>query len=129
MVREREPNASAGAACAAFAAGVLDTFIRVVPWVSLNANSPPNPKRTFPAKRGVAPARHGTSGFNDACAPSNDKDTRTLLGALAALGYVMVAPDSIGLRAFGGATGFPPYLVLTIGIISPQWHAPRSQAK
>ena len=78
--------------------------------MSLNANSPPNPMRTFPAKRSVARARHGTSGFNDACAPSNDKDTRTLLGALAALGYVMVAPDSIGLRAFG-ATGFPPYLV------------------
>ena len=32
-------------------------------------------------------------------------------GALAARGYVVVAPDSIGLRAFGGTTGSPPYLV------------------
>lgn len=55
---------------------------------------------------------HGTSGFTDKCAPSTDNDTRGLVGALASLGYVAVAPDYIGLRSLGGATGFlHPYLV------------------
>lgn len=55
---------------------------------------------------------HGTSGFTDKCAPSTDADTRGLVGALASLGYVAVAPDYIGLRSLGGATGFlHPYLV------------------
>lgn len=57
---------------------------------------------------------HGTSGFNDACAPSTSTDARALGAALASTGYVVVAPDYIGLRAFGGSTGFPhPYLVGT----------------
>ena len=55
---------------------------------------------------------HGTSGFNDACAPSATSDARLLGAAFAAAGYVVVAPDYVGLRAFGGPTGFPhPYLV------------------
>jgi len=55
---------------------------------------------------------HGTSGFTDKCAPSTDDDTRGLVGALASLGYVAVAPDYIGLRSLGGPTGFlHPYLV------------------
>jgi len=54
---------------------------------------------------------HGTSGFTDKCAPSNVKDTRALVAALAALGYAVVAPDYIGQRAVGGPTGFlHPYL-------------------
>jgi dienelactone hydrolase len=54
---------------------------------------------------------HGTAGFTDQCAPSNAKDSRTLVSALAALGYAVVAPDYIGLRATGGPTGFlHPYL-------------------
>ncbi len=55
---------------------------------------------------------HGTSGFTDQCAPSASTDTRVLAAALASAGYVVAAPDYIGLRAFGGPTGFPhPYLV------------------
>lgn len=55
---------------------------------------------------------HGTSGFNDACAPSATNDARLLGAAFASAGYVVVAPDYVGLRAFGGPTGFPhPYLV------------------
>lgn len=55
---------------------------------------------------------HGTAGFTDACAPSNDTETRGLAAALASVGYLVVAPDYLGLRAFGGPTGFPhPYLV------------------
>jgi len=55
---------------------------------------------------------HGTAGFNDSCAPSKGNDTRTLAAALASLGYVVVAPDYIGLRGMGAPTGFlHPYLV------------------
>jgi hypothetical protein len=55
---------------------------------------------------------HGTSGFTDKCAPSIAGDTRQLVAAFAALGYVTVAPDYIGLRSLGGPTGFlHPYLV------------------
>jgi len=55
---------------------------------------------------------HGTAGFTDACAPSSDTETRALAAALASLGYMVVAPDYLGLRALGGPTGFPhPYLV------------------
>lgn len=55
---------------------------------------------------------HGTAGFTDTCAPSKGNDTRTLAAALASLGYVVVAPDYIGLRGLGAPTGFlHPYLV------------------
>ncbi len=62
---------------------------------------------------------HGTSGFNDMCGPSATTDARALGAALASAGYVVVAPDYIGLRAFGGSTGFPhPYLVGTATAIA-----------
>lgn len=55
---------------------------------------------------------HGTAGFTDKCAPSGSTDTRPLVAALAALGYVAVAPDYIGLKGIGAPTGFlHPYLV------------------
>lgn len=54
---------------------------------------------------------HGTSGFMDQCAPSRASDSRGLISALASLGYVVVAPDYIGLRGLGEPTGFlHPYL-------------------
>lgn len=54
---------------------------------------------------------HGTSGFTDRCAPSRDSGSRGLVAALSALGYVVVAPDYIGLRGSGDPTGFlHPYL-------------------
>lgn len=50
----------------------------------------------------AAPARvvlllHGTAGFNDACAPSAETETRALASLFASLGYVTVAPDYLGL--------------------------------
>lgn len=55
---------------------------------------------------------HGTAGFTDRCAPSSDPDTRGLVAALASLGYVVIAPDYIGLRGVGVPTGFlHPYLI------------------
>jgi dienelactone hydrolase len=54
---------------------------------------------------------HGTSGFTDGCGPSKDPQARSLVSALSSLGYVVVAPDYIGLRGLPGSTGFAhPYL-------------------
>lgn len=55
---------------------------------------------------------HGTAGFSDACAPSDDFQTQGLAAALAATGYTVVAPDYIGLKGRGEPTGFlHPYLI------------------
>lgn len=55
---------------------------------------------------------HGTSGFTDGCGPSNDSQTLALLAALASSGFVVVAPDYIGLKNEAPPTGFlHPYLV------------------
>ncbi|MBN1772854.1 MAG: hypothetical protein JXB32_16405 [Deltaproteobacteria bacterium] len=55
---------------------------------------------------------HGTSGFTDGCGIAGD-DEYHILGALfASLGYIVVAPDYLGLKSLGEPTGFPhPYLV------------------
>ncbi len=55
---------------------------------------------------------HGTTGFNDSCAATDTIEWRALAAFWASLGYIAVAPDFIGMRAFGEPTGFPhPYLV------------------
>lgn len=55
---------------------------------------------------------HGTTGFTDACAPSTDLASQGLAALLASFGYVVVAPDYIGLKGLGDPTGFlHPYLV------------------
>jgi acetyl esterase/lipase len=63
---------------------------------------------------------HGTEGFVDACSPSSGIDTFTqrnyvdaaTLAMFASWGYVVVAPDYIGLKSFGAQSPeFHPYLV------------------
>jgi len=55
---------------------------------------------------------HGTAGFTDMCAPSNDEEARLLAVAIASLGYIVVGPDYVGLKGTGEPTGFThPYLV------------------
>jgi len=55
---------------------------------------------------------HGTSGFTDGCGPSAETDTAALAAALASIGYIVVAPDYIGLKNDPPPTGFlHPYLV------------------
>lgn len=55
---------------------------------------------------------HGTSGFNDDCAPSLSLEYKALAALFAAMGYIAVAPDFIGLKSLGEPTGFlHPYLV------------------
>ncbi len=55
---------------------------------------------------------HGTTGFTDECAPSKDLASQGLAALLASFGYVVVAPDYIGLKGLGDPTGFiHPYLV------------------
>ncbi len=55
---------------------------------------------------------HGTTGFNDGCAPSRGLDGAAGAVLMAALGYIGVAPDYLGMAGFGGPSGIPhPYLV------------------
>ncbi len=65
---------------------------------------------------------HGTAGFTDSCAPSGGvaddslggftNGTSVLLSLFASFGYIVVAPDYIGLKSLGAPTGFlHPYLV------------------
>ena len=65
---------------------------------------------------------HGTAGFTDSCAPSGgvaedslggfSNGTSLLLSLFASFGYIVVAPDYIGLKSLGSPTGFlHPYLV------------------
>lgn len=67
---------------------------------------------------------HGTAGFNDACAPSKGAaeaddvlggftdEVSILVSLFASLGYIVAAPDYIGLKSLGTPTGFlHPYLV------------------
>ncbi len=55
---------------------------------------------------------HGTSGFTDKCAPTAAPDGYVVPALLAALGYVSVAPDYLGMNGWGAPSGFVhPYIV------------------
>ncbi|MBI5497241.1 MAG: hypothetical protein HY904_19665 [Deltaproteobacteria bacterium] len=55
---------------------------------------------------------HGTQGFTDGCSLDQNADTKALAGYFASLGYAVMAPDYLGLKANPPPTGFPhPYLV------------------
>lgn len=55
---------------------------------------------------------HGTTGFSDACAPSRGLDGKGQAGVVAALGFVAVAPDYIGMAGMGEpSTMFQTYLI------------------
>ncbi len=61
---------------------------------------------------GVLLLLHGTVGFNDSCSPSNTQEQQALAAVFASFGYIVVAPDFLGLKGFDGPTGFKhPYLV------------------
>jgi predicted esterase len=71
----------------------------------------------LPAGEAAAPLLwlHGTSGFNDQCAPSRDPfEGAVAPTVLAALGFIGVAPDYIGMVGFGAPSPpgtFEAYLV------------------
>lgn len=55
---------------------------------------------------------HGTSGFTQACGPTEDATAKLLIAVFASFGYLVVAPDFLGLES--GAVSYPdlhPYLV------------------
>ena len=55
---------------------------------------------------------HGTTGFTDKCAPTAASDGYVVPALLAALGYVSVAPDYLGMNGWGEPSGFiHPYIV------------------
>ena len=65
-----------------------------------------------PEDRPVVLWAHGTSGFTDACAPTADPQGYAVPVILAALGYVTVAPDYLGMNGWGAPAGFVhPYIV------------------
>ncbi|MCC6875698.1 MAG: hypothetical protein IT378_15430 [Sandaracinaceae bacterium] len=54
---------------------------------------------------------HGSSGYADGCGPTHDFGSQILAALIASMGWVVVAPDYLGLRGDGQPTGFPhPYL-------------------
>jgi hypothetical protein len=61
---------------------------------------------------GVVLVLHGTVGFTDQCSPSPTQEQRALAALIATYGYIVVAPDYLGLKGLGDPTGFKhPYLV------------------
>lgn len=55
---------------------------------------------------------HGTSGFADGCGIAGDDEYHIIAALFASVGYLVVAPDYLGLKSLGAPTGFPhPYLV------------------
>lgn len=55
---------------------------------------------------------HGTSGWRPRCGPTADVSYHALAAALAGFGFVVVAPDYLGLESGGTPYGAPlPYLV------------------
>lgn len=55
---------------------------------------------------------HGTSGYTDACAVSQDLVVTSALAGLAGLGFVVVAPDFLYMNGLGEPAGRPtPYIV------------------
>lgn len=54
---------------------------------------------------------HGTSGFRDGCGASKALEYQGLAAAFASMGFFVIIPDYLGLKANGEPTGFPhPYL-------------------
>ncbi len=56
---------------------------------------------------------HGTTGFSDKCAPTYKvSDAAAPAALMAALGYIGIAPDLLGMNGFGAASTMPhPYVV------------------
>lgn len=62
--------------------------------------------------RGVLLVLHGTTGFMDDCAPSKSLVGQALPALFASFGYLVVAPDFIGLKSLGDPSPeLHPYLV------------------
>lgn len=65
-----------------------------------------------PPPSGMMALMHGTVGVSDDCSPSDSLEYQALTAAIAATGYLVVAPDFLGLKGRGAPTGFlHPYLV------------------
>ncbi len=63
-------------------------------------------------ERPVVVWAHGTTGFTDMCGPTAAPDGYVIPALLAALGFVTVAPDYLGLNGWGAPAGFlHPYVV------------------
>lgn len=95
----------------------LDTQWRVVTYTTQDRGVPVEATTLLAWSRDVDPGApvllllHGTSGFTDGCGTALELGWQALAAYFASLGYVVVAPDYIGLRMDDEETGFPhPYL-------------------
>ena len=88
--------------------GVLREATAMVGFPDLKDDLPPKPQ-AFP----TALFLHGTAGFTDKCAPSLDLEGAAAAVIPAAAGFIAVAPDYLGLCAFGEPCDdqFHPYLI------------------
>lgn len=55
----------------------------------------------LPAEPVTLLSLHGTSGWSDACSPGNDLNFTAINVVIASRGFVVVAPDYIGMNSFG----------------------------
>ncbi|MDF1564022.1 MAG: lipase family protein [Deltaproteobacteria bacterium] len=66
----------------------------------------------LPAELPLLIYTHGTTGFSDPCAPSADLGGQLLAAAIAARGYIVAAPDYLGLTGLGETVDLRhPYLI------------------
>lgn len=83
------------------------TGLVAVPWVT-----PEEGPQDFP----VVLWLHGTTGFTGACAPSRLGGENLAIGLIAALGFIVVAPDYIGLDAALPEGEVPPVKHVYLGL-------------
>ncbi|MBI5525501.1 MAG: hypothetical protein HY897_04140 [Deltaproteobacteria bacterium] len=72
---------------------------------------------------------HGTSGFSDPCAPSRTLMGQGQIAILASLGFVVVAPDYVGMTGFGDASTAPHAYVVGEQAAIGSWDAVRAGEK
>jgi len=72
----------------------------------------PQPEDGGPGTYPLLLSFHWTTGMNDSCAPSRSIEGNSLAAIWAAVGYITVAPDDLGMNGFGDPSGrLHPYLV------------------
>ncbi len=71
---------------------------------------------------------HGTTGWSDPCAPTANllDQSHALAGFLAAMGYITVSPDHIGMAGFGDASTVPHAYIAGEPIALGSWDALRA---
>ena len=94
-------------------------------FLAFPANSGVQKGQTFP----LAMVFHGTTGYSDSCAPThpdNFLEGPAYAAIIAAQGYIVVAPDYIGLNGFGEASTTPHGYTVGEQLAVGNWDALRA---